>query len=138
MLKIKALLGKILNWYGFRFDWSKQATNNTTDTWVPVFREKEIQHRVVPRNLANDFSVQYGESNGSVSSYGNFSADIDISSLVGGYNYALNNIWSNSFEIVPIRAYISGTTLTVFFKNISGNYQSFAVYYSIIRWKSEV
>lgn len=138
MLKIKALLGKILSWYGFRFDWSEHATENTTDMWVPVFNYEKIQHRVIPRNLTNDFSVQYGESNGSVSSYGDFSADIDISSLVGGYNYALNNIGSNNFEIVPIRAYISGTTLTVFFKNISGNYQNFAVYYSIIRWKSEV
>lgn len=48
MLKIKALLAKIVNWYGFRFDWSEYATNNTTDTWVPVFNGWKIQHRVIP------------------------------------------------------------------------------------------
>lgn len=48
MLKIKALLAKILNWSGFGFDWREYETNNTTDTWVPVFSEGKIQHRVIP------------------------------------------------------------------------------------------
>ena len=50
MLKLKALLAKILSWAGFKFDWSEYTTNNTTDTWVPVFRNEIIQHRVIPAN----------------------------------------------------------------------------------------
>lgn len=59
MLKLKALIAKIVNWYGFRFDWSEQATNNTTDTWVPVFTASgKIQHRVIPRDIITTRRVQ--------------------------------------------------------------------------------
>lgn len=64
MLKIKALLAKILNWSGFAYDWSEWETNNTTDTWVPVFREGKIQHRVIPQGqefISSKF-VNWGDS----------------------------------------------------------------------------
>lgn len=54
MLKIKALLAKIVSWAGFMLDWSDYGTNNTVDTWVPVFTgvgAAKLQHRVIPRNI---------------------------------------------------------------------------------------
>ena len=51
MLKLKALLAKILSWAGLQYDWSEQGVNNTTDTWVPVFRGYKIQHRVIPAKV---------------------------------------------------------------------------------------
>lgn len=50
MLDVKKTLSKMLNWFGFRFDWSEYDTNNTADTWVPVFTDGKIQHRVLPSN----------------------------------------------------------------------------------------
>ena len=64
MLKVKALLSKILNWSGFGYDWSEWETNNTTDTWVPVLRGKKIQHRVIPQGqefISSKF-VNWGNS----------------------------------------------------------------------------
>ena len=49
MLSVKKTLANLLNWFGFRFDWSEYTTNNTADTWVPVFVAGKIQHRVIPK-----------------------------------------------------------------------------------------
>lgn len=59
MLGVKEVLSKILNWSGFRLDWSEYGTNNTTDTWVPVFTGTKLQHRVIPNN-ANATATKVG------------------------------------------------------------------------------
>lgn len=46
---LKKLLNKILNWSGFELTWDWR-TNNTTDTWIPVFAGTAIQHRAIPAN----------------------------------------------------------------------------------------
>lgn len=46
---LKKLLNKILNWSGFEITWDWR-TDNTSDTWIPVFTGATIQHRVIPTN----------------------------------------------------------------------------------------
>lgn len=111
-------------------------TNNTSDTWMPVMKNSIVQHRVVPRNLTYDFSVQSGEMGGnSLGAYGQNAFTRDVSGLVSGYNYSINNIWTNNYGIVPIRAYQSGNTITMYFKNIENKTNTFTIYYSLMRWK---
>ena len=58
MLDVKALLAKMLTNGVFNLKW-ETATNNTTDTWVPVFRSGAVQHRVIP----NDATVNATKTN---------------------------------------------------------------------------
>ena len=44
-LDVKELLNKFLDM------WEDWQINNTYDTWVPVFINGKIQHRVIPRDL---------------------------------------------------------------------------------------
>ena len=44
-LDVKELLSKFLDM------WEDWQTNNTVDTWIPVFINGKIQHRVLPRDL---------------------------------------------------------------------------------------
>lgn len=60
VLKLKELLAKILGWAGFRLDWSEYETNNTTNTWVPVFVGNKLQHRVIPINLVDKTMIARG------------------------------------------------------------------------------
>lgn len=64
MLDIKKTLAKILNWEGLKYIWDIN-TNNTTDTWVPVMRNQNIQHRVIPAMLGTRVTptVQLANSN---------------------------------------------------------------------------
>lgn len=73
MLKMKALLSKILRWAGLQYDWSEQDVNNTTDTWVPVFRGHKIQHRVIPAKV---MSVVTATRSGTTNSDGAIFLDI--------------------------------------------------------------
>lgn len=43
--KILSFIADKLNWSGFNYTWDV-STNNTSDTWVPVFNGNLIQHRV--------------------------------------------------------------------------------------------
>lgn len=56
MLKLKALLSKILSWAGLKYDWSYFNTTNTTDTWVPVTSAEKVYHRVIPAMIGTRIS----------------------------------------------------------------------------------
>lgn len=58
--RILSFIADKLNWSGFDYTWDI-STNNTDDTWVPVFRERTIQHRFIPTN-ANASASKYGSS----------------------------------------------------------------------------
>lgn len=47
--KILSFIADKLNWSGFKYTWDV-STNNTSDTWIPVFTGNTIQHRVMPSN----------------------------------------------------------------------------------------
>lgn len=123
---------------GGHFRWD-MSTNNTTDTWVPVLSNGKLQHRGIPRNLTYDFSVQSGSSaNNNISANGTLSLDINVSTIVSGYNASLMHFDTNSYDIVPIRADLHGTILTLYFKNLTNAQKSFTTYYWIMRWKTIV
>lgn len=44
--KILSFIADKLNWGGFDYNWNV-GTNNTSDTWFPVFKNNNIQHAVV-------------------------------------------------------------------------------------------
>lgn len=60
VLKLKDLLSKLVNWAGFKLDWSEYETNNTTNTWIPVFVGTKIQHRVLALNQVDKSMMARG------------------------------------------------------------------------------
>ena len=50
-------------WNGITDD---HNTNNTSDTWVPVYTNNKLQHRVIPTTIAGTFDVSYTRSHASV------------------------------------------------------------------------
>lgn len=105
MLKIKALLGKILNWSGFAFDWSDTGTNNTTDTWVPVFNGGKIQHRDIPQG--QEFVSAKYTGWGTSCSKADFSTGFVI---VNNYLYV---VWFASTALVGVVAMLGNGTQRV-------------------------
>lgn len=79
-----AVTGKLK---GYTWD---TGTNNTTDTWVPVFNGSTIQHRVIPaayNNAPSTLSVNYANSAGSASSATSATTASKLgSSTIGGSN----------------------------------------------------
>ena len=63
----------VRSWAGLQYDWSEQDVNNTTDTWVPVFRGSKIQHRVIPAKV---MSVVTATRSGTTNSDGAIFLDI--------------------------------------------------------------
>ncbi len=53
-----------ITWNGVTDD---HGTNNTTDTWVPVYIGSKIQHRVIPTTIAGTTEVTYTRNHASVS-----------------------------------------------------------------------
>lgn len=139
MLKIKALLAKILNWSGFTFDWSEWETNNTIDTWVPVFVDGKIQHKVVPRNITNNFLIETVSKQVTIPANGTAIVQIDIANKISGFQYMPVACQSTNFDVIPINIGMEGltTTLNLFYKNISAQSQTFGAVGTILKWKSE-
>lgn len=81
MLKLKALLSKILSWAGLQYDWSYFNVTNTTDTWVPVTSADKVYHRVIPRDIMTVRQVTT-----TVNKTGGVSANI-VAPTVSGFTF---------------------------------------------------
>lgn len=114
-------------------------TNNTSDTWVPVFKNDKIQHRVIPRIITNDLSIQTVSKQVTAPANGSVTVQIDISGVINGYSYVPIVCRSTNFNVVPINTAMEGstTTLNLFFRNITAQSQTFTALGIILRWKSE-
>lgn len=62
--KLSPTNGFVGPWNGITDD---HGTNNTTDTWVPVYTGSKIQHRVIPTTIAGTTEQSYTRNHASVS-----------------------------------------------------------------------
>lgn len=137
MLDIKKLIAKILNWSGFKYIWDTN-TNNTTDTWVPVLRSANIQHRVLSRNQNSNLS--YFAKSQSVTVAGNATAEIviSISSETSGYNgYALLYANNSSTSLIVTNYWTASDGIHVIFWNRTSSSKTGNAQIAVLRWKTD-
>lgn len=113
------------------------GVNNTTDTWIPVFRSGEIQHRVLPRNVINNMSVQYKSQALTVNANTATEATVDVASLVSGYQWAISYVNFSNNYLYTTNYWISGNTVHVVIRNPTASQRSGNIQVSVLRWKSE-
>ena len=81
--RILSFIADKLNWSGFNYTWDV-GTNNTSDTWIPVFNGNTIQHRV-----EQDWVVEKGNNyirynSGIQICWGSFNVNVTVTQ-VGSY-----------------------------------------------------
>ena len=109
-VSMKELLNKLLNWSGLKYTWDI-GTNNTTDTWVPVFTGNTIQHRVIPTQL-NSWASNPGSGSSQKSTTG---TTVLIST---SYTPKTNKIRVAGYAQVYVNTYTGGIRLMVGGSNI--------------------
>lgn len=150
--RILSFIADKLNWSGFNYTWDV-GTNNTSDTWIPVFNGNTIQHRV-----EQDWVVEKGNNyirynSGIQICWGSFNVNVTVTQVGSYYMGITPSIsFSKPFSEQPVINVNIGSFGTGYFwgaprshnaknftanaiKTQAGNGACWGTYVAIGRWK---
>lgn len=131
MLDVKSTLAKVLNML------SGWQTLNVNDTWVPVYKDGILYHRVLSRNQTNNLELVARSVSVTVSGNSTATKTIDISAYVNGYNKALLYVNNSNINLIATNYWISGNVINAIFWNRSSSSQTGNMQIVFLRWKSD-
>lgn len=130
-LDVKELLSKFLDM------WEDWQTNNTVDTWIPVFINGKIQHRVLSRNQTNNIGSFAVNKSVTVSGNSTATVSIDVSSYVNGYAWTTLYVNNSNTSLIAANYWQSGTTVTAIFWNRTSSSATGNMQLLGLRWKTD-